>query len=292
MIHIVTTENRHLYQRQIWAMFEGRRQSFVERCGWNDLMVFEGAEVDDCDDERAVYLLALNEDEELLGAVRTRPTDDLCIMADKYPHLIAEGQPPMKGPQVWESTRVFTTALYRQTRKKGEQLLPYLAVAASEVAFDHGAERIIGMGDAEQWANMSGADDMHLTGLPAPYAYGVMVGTYVTLSAEHFQRQYESLAREVRIGYAVEDNDIACFGSLAAVQEVVDEAAKLAPFHNADAAREGRLTEEARGLFDERARAIASIEALYARHDAAAAPQSGERILRMFKTMTAAGDAA
>lgn len=178
MIHIVTSANRHLYRRQVWAMFEGRRLAFVERCGWADLMVFDGAEVDDCDDERAIYQLALNADEDLLGAVRVRPTEDHGILADKFPELIAEGQPPMKGPDVWEATRVFTTPLYRETRQKGDHLLPLLALAAKEACFYGGAERAVGMVDMQFWAGRSdGPAHVRMTGLPVQYAYGLVGGT-------------------------------------------------------------------------------------------------------------------
>lgn len=282
MIHIVTTENRHLYRRQLWAMFEGRRAAFVERCGWGDLMVFDGAEVDDSDDERAVYLLALDVKEELLGAVRVRPTDDRCILVDRFPELIAEGQPPLKGPQVWEATRVFTTPLYRQTRRKGDHLLPLLALAACEVPFDHGAERIVGMIDMQYWAAQSdGPERVKFTGLPRAYAYGTMIGTMTPLSSGLLEQLREALALEVRVSYAVEEADVRAFGSLSGVQTAVDEAMRLDAFQIAEAERDGRLSAEARDKFDPKTRAIASIEALFAQSDAvlgAAAPQRPRRV--------------
>jgi N-acyl-L-homoserine lactone synthetase len=58
MIHIVTSENRHLYGPQLWAMHEQRREQCVEKNGWIDLVVLDGGEVDDYDDSRAIYLLA------------------------------------------------------------------------------------------------------------------------------------------------------------------------------------------------------------------------------------------
>ncbi len=281
MIHIVTAANRHLYKRQIWAMFEGRREAFVERCGWSDLMVFDDAELDDCDDEHAVYLLALNEDEDLLGAVRSRPTEDRCILADKFPELIAEGQPAMKGPEVWEATRVFTTPLYRETRQKGHHLLPVLALSAAEVAFDHGARRLVGMVDMQYWgARSDGPAHVQLTGLPAQYTYGLVGGTFCHISDDLLERLREALAQQVRVSYEVEDEDVVAFGSLAGVQRAVDDATRPEPFAVSDIEREEALSEEARIKFDVRAREIASIEALYARHDALAAPPTIRGLVR------------
>ena len=292
MIHIVTAENRHLYGRQLWAMFEGRRLAFVERCGWNDLMVFDGAELDDSDDERAVYLLALDADEDLLGAVRARPTEDRCILADRFPELIADGQPPMKGPDVWEATRVFTTPLYRDTRQKGHQLLPLLALAAGEVTFDHGATRLVGMVDMEYWsARSDGAAHVQMTGLPARYPYGLVGGTVGYLSAEVLEGLREALALNVRASYRVEDEDFEALGSLAAVQRVVDEAARHEFFYAVDKARDGALSEEAREMFDARSRAIASIEARYARQDSILASPSIEKLMRALSDAPAARSA-
>ncbi len=281
MIHIVTSANRHLYRRQVWAMFEGRRLAFVERCGWADLMVFDGAEVDDCDDERAIYQLALNADEDLLGAVRVRPTEDHGILADKFPELIAEGQPPMKGPDVWEATRVFTTPLYRETRQKGDHLLPLLALAAKEACFYGGAERVVGMVDMQFWAGRTdGPAHVRMTGLPVQYAYGLVGGTVEDLSEAKLELHRESLALAGRAGFLVEDEEFAAFGSLAAIQQAVDDASRLRFFQEEDVEREAQLSEAAREKFDARMRAVASIEAFYARGDAQTAPRSPERITR------------
>ena len=47
MIHIITSENRHLYGPQLWAMHEERRRQCVEKNGWVDLVVLDGGGVDD-----------------------------------------------------------------------------------------------------------------------------------------------------------------------------------------------------------------------------------------------------
>ena len=49
MIHIITSENRHLYGPQLRAMREQR----VETNGWVDPAALDGGEIDDQDDARA-----------------------------------------------------------------------------------------------------------------------------------------------------------------------------------------------------------------------------------------------
>ena len=256
MIHIVNSSNRHLYARQIWEMYVERRKSFVERNGWDDLMVFDGAEVDDFDDERAVYLLALDDHGQLQGAVRFRPTDDKSILFDKYPHLIAPDQPNLKGPQTWEGTRVFTTEAFRKSRQPGQRGFFGLALAGREVALDHDAKYAVGMMDIRMLDKMTpvAPAEIRILGLPAEYSYGVMVGTCVEVSAANNARTLESLAEPMRLSYEVTDEDVEAFGSIMATQRTV-EAARWASHEDA-----------VRSLKDP-TRAVAHATALYAKHD-------------------------
>jgi acyl-homoserine lactone synthase len=256
MIHVVNQQNRHLYARQIWEMFVERRKSFVEGNGWDDLMVFEGAEVDDFDDERAVYLMALDDEGRLQGAVRFRPTDDKSILFDKFPQLIAPEYAALKGPATWEGTRVFTTEAFRKSREPGQRGFYGLALAGREVALDHGARHAVGMMDIRMLDKMtaSAATEIKLLGLPCEYGYGVMVGTCVEVSAASNERTLESLAEPMRLSYEVTDEDVEAFGSVMAVQRTVDAA---------------RVTSHDEGLEDleDPTRTIAHVTALYAKHD-------------------------
>ncbi len=256
MIHIVNHSNRHLYARQIWEMYVERRKSFVERNGWDDLMVFDGAEVDDFDDERAVYLMALGDDGELQGAVRFRTTEDKSILFDKYPHLIAPDQPSLKGAQTWEGTRVFTTEAFRKSRQPGQRGFFGLGLAGREVALDHGARYAVGMMDIRLLDKMAptASSEIQILGLPATYGYGVMVGTCVEVSAAGNERILESLAEPMRLSYEVTDEDVRAFGSLMAVQRTV-EAARWASH------------EEAANSLSDPSRAVAHATALFAKHD-------------------------
>lgn len=255
MIHIVRERNRRLYARQIWEMFNERRKAFVERNGWQDLMVFEGAEVDEYDDEQAIYLMALNDDERLEGAIRVRPTTQSCMLVDKYPQLIAPDQPELKGPDVWEGTRVFITDAFRQRRAPGVRGSFGLATAAMEVAVDAGATRVVGIADVRMLDHMMDmGPNFWITGLPAEYPHGVMVGTCGLVSAEIVAGLRESLAEPDRLSYEVAEADMVSFGSLAAVQQVVD------------AARADHTSEIQRDQSDPRC-AMARITALYAKLD-------------------------
>lgn len=256
MIHIVNQSNRHLYARQIWDMNVVRHRSSVRPGDWDGLTVFDGAPIDDMDDERAVYLMALDDDGALQGAVRARPTDDKSLLFDRYPHLVAPDQPDLRGTQTWEGSRVFTTDAFRTSRQPGHRGFLGLNLASREVALDAGASRIVGMIDVRGLDRLTpiAPAGIRILGLPAEYGYGVMVGASVEVSTSSIACALQHLAEPVRISYEVSDDDLASFGSLAAVQQTV-EAARWTSH------------DEAETSLRDADRAIAEAKALFAQHD-------------------------
>jgi acyl-homoserine lactone synthase len=265
MIHAVTSKNRHLYRVQLWEMFVERRKAFYDKCGWKDLMIFEGGEVDDLDDDRAVYLLALDEEERVEAGMRVRPTDDRCILADKYPQLIGPGAPVLKGPEAWETTRIFTTERGRERRSEARRRSHEVGVAGNEYIFDQGGRRSVGMIDLHlfPWVSDACGGVMKIIGPPMPYAYGVMVGTSMEIDAAMLEANRDSIGEpvDVRLVYEVDEDDISAFGSLAGVQRAVDQARHF---------EIGHTTPDRDSV-----EAVARATALYARHDAVFA--SGRR---------------
>lgn len=226
MIHIVTSDNRHLYGPQLWAMHEQRRLQCVEKNGWVDLVVLDGGEVDDYDDARAIYLLGFNDAMGLEVGLRLRPTDDRCMLADKFPHLIAPGEPPKKGADIWEASRLFTTEAYRRRKGggRGERVFEAWA-AAMELALAHGVGRLVGMIDMRLYPGILNSPiDTRLVGLPRPYAHGMVAGSEIALSRALLDRVLEALGREGPVGYQVDALDMIAFGDLAAVQRQVKRA--------------------------------------------------------------------
>lgn len=244
MIHIVTSENRHLYGPQLWAMHEQRRLQCVEKNGWVDLVVLDGGEIDDYDDARAIYLLGFNDAMELEVGLRLRPTDDRCMLADKFPHLIAPDEPPKKGADIWEASRLFTTEAYRRRKGpgRGERVFEAWA-AAVELGLAHGVTRFVGMIDMQLYPGILNSPiDTRLVGLPRPYAYGVVAGSEIALSHGLLDRIREAIGRETAIGYHVDIMDLIAFGDLAGVQRQVNRA--MTPQLPAGAERDETLAAE------------------------------------------------
>ncbi len=231
MIHVITEANRHLYRPQIWDMFNERRKAFYEKCGWKDLMVFDGCEVDDFDDEKAVYLLALDADLKIEAGVRARPTSDRSILVDKYPQLVGPGAPPLKGPQVWETSRIFTTERYRKRRDRGGRRSRQVGLSSLEVIHAAGGCRAIGTIDLHMfpWAADATGGAMQIAGPPLDYEFGTMVGTWTDFTLGDIERGRDALGHppSMRISYEVDDEDLRIHGSLAAVQRAVDAACRI-----------------------------------------------------------------
>lgn len=264
MIHIITSENRHLYGPQLWAMHEERRRQCVDKNGWVDLVVLDGGEIDDYDDHRAIYLLGFDDDMQLEVGLRLRPTDDRCMLADKFADLIAPGETPKKGLDVWEATRLFTTEAYRQRKGPGRgQRVFECWAAAFELALKNGVTRFVGMIDMQLYPGILNSPiETRLVGIPRPYAFGVVAGSEIAVSSDLLDRVLEAIGRESPVGYEVDGLDLMAFGNLAAVQRQVKRA--MTPQLVAGAERDETLAAEtlfrlydtssqARRIWDDRA---------------------------------------
>jgi acyl-homoserine lactone synthase len=216
MIHIISASNRHLYRAQIKEMHELRRVHFVEECGWKDLTVIDGGEYDQFDDERTVYVLALGSKAQVVAGMRTRPTDDKCMLTDLFPDLIGPDEPPLNGPAVWEIGRMFTTYAARAiTKATGRKLSMDIVLATMEWLLDAGVERVIGIAELPMYALLrSWGWNIRMTGLPLDTPEGPIFGLEVAnteADVEGFRRTNQLPAR---VAHVVTDADIVAFGSL------------------------------------------------------------------------------
>jgi len=252
MIHVVTAENAHLYTDQLLEMHRWRRIQCIETNGWRDLVVVEGGEYDDFDDDLAIYLLGLNAAGAIEVGMRCHPSEPRCMLADKYPQLIAEGETPKKGADVWEISRLFTTAAYRDRKSgRGERVFE-VYVAAMEIALAAGVTRLVGMLDMALYASVSASPiEFRLTGLPQPYQFGVMAGVEIPLSDALLLRMREAIAVDHAVAYQADPSEVEYAGSVEAVERVWHEGWKAAERRRPVSREEG----------------IAQIEALYRRHD-------------------------
>lgn len=172
LIHIVHQSNAHLYRRQLDAMHRLRWAVYVEERGWAELaakQTRQGYERDEYDDEHAHYLIAIDEEGEVLGAMRLRPADETSMMGDLFPHLI-DG-PPQFGPGDWELTRLMRAPL---SRARDGTVRLSMNCALIEFCIGRHVERLIAVAETFllPMTRQAWGAKMRPLGLPQPYAEG------------------------------------------------------------------------------------------------------------------------
>ncbi|MCP3393121.1 GNAT family N-acetyltransferase [Bradyrhizobium sp. CCGB12] len=135
MIHVISADNRHLYEDVLEQHFRLRHEIFVEERKWEALRKPDGREIDIYDNEDAVYLLAL-ENRRVLGGSRLYPTTKPTMTSEIFPHLAAVRGCPSDA-LVWEWSRFFVS----RERRDGAFNLQLMA-AAQEFCLDQGIERL------------------------------------------------------------------------------------------------------------------------------------------------------
>ncbi len=103
MLRIVDSANRAREHRALRTMFEARKRVFIDLLKW-DLPALAGRfELDQFDDEHAVYLIVTDEEAQHLASARLLPTEGAHLLGDHFAHLCAGDVP--RGPTVCEISR-------------------------------------------------------------------------------------------------------------------------------------------------------------------------------------------
>jgi acyl-homoserine lactone synthase len=112
--HVITSHNQHIYQHILEDYYRSRHAVFVEERGWRDLERADGREIDNYDNDNAIYLLAVDRGR-LVGGLRLYPTVLPHMISEAFPHL-ASGRGVLRGPTIFECTRYFVVKERRTGR--------------------------------------------------------------------------------------------------------------------------------------------------------------------------------
>ncbi len=105
MIDTIYPDDRHAFSTSLIQMYHDRKRVFVDHLGWQLQTPGSWLELDDYDNDYAVYLMARNgQDGSHLGSVRLLPTTGAHMMDGVFPDLCVDGHP--RGPTVWEISRL------------------------------------------------------------------------------------------------------------------------------------------------------------------------------------------
>jgi N-acyl-L-homoserine lactone synthetase len=138
MIDLVLPETRLGFAAALMEMHHDRKQVFVDRLGWRLPAKGSWLEVDQFDDDYAIYLLARSPEGRHRGSVRLLPSSRPHMLDTLFSHLCPGGVPV--GEDCWEISRLVTNP----GDASGNSVLKVhrlLALALVEFALDNGIRR-------------------------------------------------------------------------------------------------------------------------------------------------------
>lgn len=145
MILVIDAFNRDAHKTVIQDMYRLRARVFSDRLGW-DVDVVDGMEIDAFDRLDPVYLIGFDARFEVISCVRLLQTTGPHMLADVFSDILL-GEPPLRAPTLWESTRfcVDTERLSQNDRGPGSvaRATSELMSATLEYARDSGITDII-----------------------------------------------------------------------------------------------------------------------------------------------------
>ena len=171
------------------SMFEERKRVFVDLLGW-DIPVLAGRyEIDQFDDDHAVYIVITDESGEHSGSARLLQTSRPHILDSIFPQLCA-GDPP-KGEAVREITRF---CLARRLRARDRLTVRNRLVSALvEYALDSGITTYTGVAEWVWFQQILAFGwDCRPLGLPAGNGARCLAAMRIDISAETPSRLLQS----------------------------------------------------------------------------------------------------
>ncbi|WP_150290015.1 acyl-homoserine-lactone synthase [Sphingobium estronivorans] len=105
MIHLLRNQNIRDANPLLQSMFEDRKSIFIDLLDWDIPVVDDRFEMDEFDNEHALYMIAAADDcSTHMGSLRLLPSCRPHLLDTQFPHLCPGGVP--KGPTVFEVTRL------------------------------------------------------------------------------------------------------------------------------------------------------------------------------------------
>jgi N-acyl-L-homoserine lactone synthetase len=103
MIRVIRGVDRGNFARELDAFHKIRKQVFFDTFRW-DVPIINSWEIDGYDALNPVYLLSLDDAEQVVGGLRLLPTMGFNMLNDTFPQLLPEGK-RIESPLIWESSR-------------------------------------------------------------------------------------------------------------------------------------------------------------------------------------------
>ncbi len=144
MLLIIDALNAERFGDVLDEMYRLRARVFAGRLGW-DVQVRDGKEIDAFDALDPAYVVGLDDDGHVVSCVRALQTTGPHMLADVFSDIL-DGEPPLRSPTIWESTR-FCVDTDRLGRGRGPNTVSHatceLMIGSLEFAMESGITDII-----------------------------------------------------------------------------------------------------------------------------------------------------
>lgn len=144
MILVIDALNEDRFADVLAEMFRLRARVFGRRLGW-DVTIRDGMEIDAFDALKPAYVVGLDDEGHVVSCVRALQTTGPHMLSDVFSDIL-DGEPPLRSPTIWESTRfcVDTERLGRSGgRNSVSQATCELMIGSLEFAMESGITDII-----------------------------------------------------------------------------------------------------------------------------------------------------
>lgn len=140
MLLVVDALNKHKFADILDEMYRLRARVFGDRMGW-DVSIVDGMERDHFDHLDPCYGIGMDDDGNVVSCVRALQTTGPHMLSDVFSDILG-GEPPLRDPKVWESTR-FCVDTARLSRSSVSQATCELMIASLETARTAGVTDIV-----------------------------------------------------------------------------------------------------------------------------------------------------
>lgn len=152
MLVVVEESNAHEHRHLLDEMFRLRARVFAERLGW-DVVVTDGMERDQYDDQGPVYLIYTDEERKTVkGSLRLLPTTGPTLLADFFADTLPDAA-QLIAPSIWECTRFCLDERLLGNGEREEIVFAsgVLFAGLGEIGLQSGIESIVGNFDATMY---------------------------------------------------------------------------------------------------------------------------------------------
>lgn len=138
-MHVVSSSLTGLPDDLYSKVAHYRYKVFVEQLGWQ-LRTHNNEEIDQFDRPDTVYVVAMDDDENIVGCARLLPTTRPYLLGEVFPQLL-NGLPPYNSPNIWELSRFAAIDLNQSKPSASMQFSSPIAVKLLKESIQYAASR-------------------------------------------------------------------------------------------------------------------------------------------------------